>query len=292
MKKIVSFILASALLLLSLNACAFSRFSLKINGMSIDKGIFRYYLAAAENDKSYSDEKDKEKVALELCKEYAAGCELIKKYNVSLSAEEKVKVSSDTKAQWLYFKSFYEKYSVSKQALNKIIEHKKLVEDIVIRLYSPDGEKGLSQKEIKDFFDKNYIAAQIISTAFTDESDIEKITEDFTDMRNTVRSGESMESAAQKYPEIAEYEGESSVIASFDTSYPDGLFESVSAMRKDDAQVYKYHDIIYLIHRLGDAESNSYFSLYSKDCIVRMKKSEVEKMINTIAQSYKMVYNG
>ncbi len=285
-------------MLLLFTACTANRFSLKINNVNVPREIYNYYLAQAENDEKYDDSKDKEEAALELCKKYVAGSSLTDKYGVSLSAEEKVSVSQDTKAQWLYFKSFYQKYSVSKQTLNKIIEHDRMVEDVIYAVYSENGDKPAPNEQIKAFYDANYAPVQIISADFKDENGepmnetaIKEMTEKFTDMRNSVRSGESMESAAQKYPEFAEYEGEASVLSSFDTSYPDGLFESIKELEKGGTQVYKYGERIYLIHRLDASSDGLYFSLYSKECLKKMKKDEFEKIINTIAQSYKMVYN-
>ena len=298
MKRIFSLFIAAVIISLSFTACSTRGFSLKINKTDVPEGIFNYYLSAAENDKSYKDKKDKNKVALELCKKYVAENEMIKKYKISLSAEEKVAVSEDTKAQWLYYKSFYSKYSVSKQTLNSILEHERLVEDTIVAAYSEKSENPVSEKKIKKFFNENYITVQIISADFKDENGnpsddaaVEKITTDFTEMRNAVLSGESMESAVQKYPEFAEYEGEASIISSFDTSYPTGLFKSVAALKKGDAQVYKYKQFIYLIHRLDESADDIYYSLYEKECILKIKKPEFEKNINTIAQKYKMVYN-
>lgn len=298
MKRTAALAVIICIFIYSLCSCSKESFSLTINNIEIPEEIYNYFLSVAENDEAYSDAKDKSDAALELCKKYTAENEIIKKNGVSLSAEEKVSVSSDTKAQWLYFGSFYEKYSVSKQTLNMIIEHNRLFDDAVAAIYSENGEKPLSEKKIRKFFEENYIAVQIISTNFTDENgnpsdekEIEEITENFTVMRNTVRNGGSMESAAQQFPEFAEYEGEASIISAFDTSYPSGLFKDVSELEKGGAQVYRYKSMIYLIHRLEDSDDDIFYSLYSKDCIIKMKKNEVKKSVNALAKSYKMVYN-
>lgn len=298
MKRLVSLIMTVLLVALCLQSCSSDGVSLTINDVNVSEEIYNYYLAEAENNSEYKDSKDKEETAVELCKKYVAGSELIKKYGVSLTAEEKVSVSSETKAEWLYFKDFYEKYSVSKQTLNSMIEYNQLIEDLIVKIYSKDGENPLSEEEIKEYYDKNYIVAQIISADFKDESGnladeetVNDITEKFTEMRNSVRAGESMETAAQKYPEFAEYDGDNSVIKSFDTSYPEGFFENVAQLGEGETQAFKYNDLIYLIHRPESAEGDIYFSLYRKECIVKMKKAELEKTINALAESYKIVYN-
>ena len=297
MKRYIS-ILSVFALVLSLCACSSGNFNLKINRTAVPQEVFNYYLSVAQNDEQYTDKKDKEKTALELCRKYVAENELIKKYGVALSAEERVSAAADTKAKWLYYSGFYSENSVSKQTLNLMLEHEKLVEDSVIASCSEDGESPLPEKNIKKYYSKNYAAVQVISAELTDESGeiadeatVNRIIDDFKKMRNTVRNGEKMESAAQKYPEVARYDGKTTVISAFDTSYPAGFFKNVAELKNGETQAYKYSRVIYLVHRVDAEEEDGYFSLYSKDCIVRMRKSEFEKKVNTIAQKYEMVYN-
>ena len=298
MKKIISLLMIVSVMASLLCGCSARRFSLKINNTNVDRGIYYYYLSEAENNPDYSASKDKKEAAIELCKKYVAGNELIDKYKISLTAEEKVAVSGKIKAKWLYFGDYYKKYSVNKQTVVQILEHDQLFEDVIVKLYSKGGKEPLSDDEIKEYYDNNYITAQIITADYIDdegnpldEKAIDKMTEQFTDMRNTVRRGDSMESAAQKYPEFAEYEGGATMISSSDTSYPKGFFEMLSKIKKGETQVYKYSTDIYLVHRLDSEADKKYFPLYTKECIVNMKKNEVEKMINTLAESYNIVYN-
>ena len=297
MKRYIS-ILTVLALVLSLCTCSSGRFSLKINKTAVPREVFNYYLSVAQNDEQYIDEKDKEKTALELCKKYVAENELIKKYGVTLSAEEKVSAAADTKAKWLYYSGFYGDNSVSKQTLNLMLEHEKLVDDAIIASCSSDSEAPLPEEDVKKYFNENYAAVQVIYAELLDENgevDDEKtvngIVDDFKEMRNTVRNGEKMESAAQKYPEVARYDGKTTVISAFDTSYPAGLFKNIAELKNGETQAYKYSRIIYLVHRVDSAEEEAYYSLYSKECIVRMRKTEFEKSVNTIAQKYEMVYN-
>lgn len=298
MKKAVSMFLVVLLAALSLCACSSRRFSLVINNKSVEKEVFNYYLSISENDSAYKGSKDKENTAVELCRKYAAENELIEKHKISLTAEEKVAVSGKAKAKWLYFKDFYKKYSVSKQTLVDMLEHEQLAENIIVKIYSEGGEEPVPEEKIKEYYDSNYIVSQVVFTDFTDENGnaadpaaVEEITKKFTEMRNAVRLGNSMEAAVQKYPEIAEYDGGNSLISPSDTAYPEGLFEKVSAMKKGETQVFKYNSIIYLIHRLDESADETYFPLYKKECIINMRKNEVEKMINSLAESYKIVYN-
>lgn len=285
-------------MIFALCSCGSDKFSLVVDKQSVPHEIYNYFLSKVENDKEFKDVKDKSKAAVDLCTRYAAENELIKKYEVSLTAEERVSVAADTKAQWQLFGGFYEKNNVSKQTLNTILEHNQLVEETIIRIYSYIGEKAVSEKDVKKFYNKNYIAIEVISADFkddngnvADEEKINEITEIFKEMRNAVRGGESVESVAQRYPELADYSGSVSIITSFDDSYPYGLFKSIAELDKGGTQVYKYSRAIYLVHRLSQADNESFFTLYSKDCIVRMKKSEFEKTVNTIAEKSKVVYN-
>ncbi|MCQ2471625.1 MAG: hypothetical protein MJ147_06265 [Clostridia bacterium] len=277
--------------------CNSDKFSLIIDNQPVPHEIYNYFLSKAENDEAYKTEKDKDKIAVDLCKKYVAESKIIKDNKITLSAEEKVSVAADTKAQWQLFGGFYEKNGVSKQTLNEIIEHSQLVDEAIITIYS-DGEKAVSEKDIKKFYNKNYIAIELISADFTDENGnpaddarMNEITDAFKEMRDFVRTGESFESVAQRYPELADYSGEASVITSFDSSYPVGLFKNISELDNGSTQVYKYNRSIYLVYRLPAEENQSFYSLYSKDCIIRMKKSEFEKTVNALAEKSKVVYN-
>ena len=66
---------------------------------------------------------------------------------------------------------------------------------------------------LRDYFYKNYVAVSMIYSPFTDkkgavlkQSEQTKLTDKFTEMRNLVRRGSSMAFAAAKYPDVAEYD--------------------------------------------------------------------------------------
>lgn len=168
-KRFVSAVLVLVMIFV-LCSCSSDRFSLVINDQNVPHEVYNYFLSKAENDEAYKDAKDKGDVALELCKKYVAENDFIKKYEVALTAEERVSVAADTKAQWQLFGGFYEKNNVSKQTLNAILEHNQLVEDTIIRIYSYVGEKAVSEKDVKKFYNKNYIVMEMVSADFTDES--------------------------------------------------------------------------------------------------------------------------
>ncbi len=295
-KKLISAVVA-LVLVFAMYGCNSDKFSLIIDNQPVPHEIYNYFLSKAKNDEAYKTEKDKEKIAIDLCKKYVAENKFIKDNKITLSAEEKVSVAADTKAQWQLFGGFYEKNGVSKQTLNGIIEHSQLVDEAIITIYS-DGEKAVSENDVKKFYNKNYIAIELISADFTDENGnpadearMNEITDAFKEMRDFVRTGESLESVAQRYPELADYSGEASIITSFDSSYPEGLFKNISELDKGSTQVYKYNRSIYLVYRLSAEDNERFYSLYSKDCIIRMKKNEFEKTVNALAEKSKIVYN-
>ncbi len=289
MKKFTALFIAAVMCAVSLCSCSLRKFSLTVNNMNIDEEIFNYYKSVAENDYEYSGNNDKEGITLELCRNYAAGCELAEKYKVSVSAEEKVMISKETKAQWQYYEKFYEKYSVSKQTLNKMIEYNYLVDDIIIKIYSEKGESPVPEKEIKAYYNKNYISAEIISAEIKNNKD--ELTKKFMELQKIAVSGAGMDTAAQQYPDITKYNGSAEMISSFDTSYPKGFFENISQIKKGELKIMVYGSSIYLVRIADDDTAEQMYPVYYKKCLVRMKKKDIKNRINTIAQSYKMVYN-
>ena len=63
-------------------------------------------------------------------------------------------------------------------------------------------------------------------------------------------------------------------------------------MENGAAQVFKFNDGIYLIRKLDitDPEQN-YFERYKKECMLALFSTNTFDAINTLAQSYKIVYN-
>ncbi|MBQ8228753.1 MAG: hypothetical protein IJZ88_07050 [Clostridia bacterium] len=286
--KIISAVTALCICFLSFCACGINKTALTVNSTPVSEEVFGYFLSVAENSYNYTDDKNKQKLAKELCAEYVAGEEMIKKYSIELSAEEKVVVSSEVKANWQMYSDFYKKYSVSKQTLCEILEHESLINSLVKFLYGADGERALSEQEVKAFFNANYLAAKTAFTPFDaqmSESEIKKITDNYSTMATSVRSGGSFASAVEQFPDMAESEDNAHIISAFDTSYPDGLFKKVAQGKNGETMVLRYSTGIYLVQRV---DSSEYYDMYRSECIVKMKKDYVLGEIKAAAQSYKV----
>ena len=289
--KIMSFVLATCFCFLSFCSCSSNKTALTINSVAIDEGIFGYYLSVAANSNKYKEEKDKQAVAGKLCAEYVAGTELLKKYNIQLSPEEKVIVSSEVKTNWQLYSDFYSKYSVSKQALCSILEYEKMIDSFVETLYSANGERALSDEEIKIFFNNNYIAAKVAFTTFDDpskESEVNEISNKFASLSGIIRAGGDFSSAIQQYPDLAEYEDTDRIISAFDSSYPNALFKKLLEIKQGDVQVVRFPRGIYLVQK---TDASQFFDVYKSKCIIKMKKQQVLDEISTLAKDYKTEFN-
>lgn len=289
--RLISVVLAACLCFLSFCACSSNETALTVNSTPVSKEIYGYFLSVAVNSEDYKNEENKQELAGRLCARYVAGCELIRKHGVQLSAEEKVAVSAQLKTSWQFYSSFYEKYSVSKQTLCTMLEYEKLLEALTEALYSKGGERELSDDEIKSYFNQNYVAAKFAFTAFDDtvtKEDAEKITQKFTSMASIVRAGGEFSSAIQQYPDLAEYEDAEHLIASDDSSYPDDLFEKMAQAKNGDVQIIRFQRGIYLLQK---ADNAPFFDAYKSKCIVKMKKEEVLKEISQTAEGCKLEYN-
>lgn len=298
-KKITAVLTAVLIIALSLSGCSRESYALKIDGNNIDAEIYGYYLSVAQNDPLYKDEKDKSAVAASLCAEYVAGHKLIGEYGAALSAEEKVAAASQVKGMWQEFSGFYKRYSVSKQTLSEIVEYDKLIDSLTVKLYGVGGERAVGNESVENYFYSNYVAVKIISADFKndsgeafDQSQVDEITEKFTDMRNLIKGGADMQSAAEKLLDVADYEDKIVIIRSDDSSYPDGMFSKILGLTAGSVQVFRYERGIYLIQKFDMSEDTaSYFDLYKNECLISMKKEETKNEISAIAQKYKLLYN-
>ena len=289
--KMISVALAMCFFLLSFCACSSNETALTVDSTPVSKEIYGYFLSVAVISDEYKDKKNKRELAGRLCAEYVAGCELIKKHGVQLSAEEKVAVSSEIKTRWQFYSSFYQKYSVSKQTLCAMLEHEKLIDALTEAFYSKGGERELSDDEIKSFFNSNYVAAKVAFTPFDSlmtEEDVKVITEKYTSMASTVHAGGEFSSAIQQYPDLADYEDTEHIISAFDSSYPDDLFEKMVQLKNGDAHILRFQRGIYLLQK---ADNSQFFEAYKSKCIVKMRKEGVLKEISEIAENCKLEYN-
>lgn len=298
-KKITSAMALCALLIGSLCACSRDSYALKVGENSISKEIYGYYYSVAANSDEYKDEDDKEKIAAELCAEYISGRVLAAEKGVSLSAEEKVSVASKTKSMWQLYSSFYKKYYVTKEALGEALSYDALVDKLTLTAYGEGGEREESLSTLENYFYSNYTAVKIMSADFKkengesfDEAEVEDITKKFTNMRNSVRSGSDMSAVAEQYIDLVDFDDKVKLLRSDDTEYPSGMFEKISEIQTGSVQVFRYERGIYLIQKIDiKASPSEYFDVYKSECLLSLKRNEMKKEINTIAQSQELVYN-
>ena len=302
-KTAICILLVNILCFLSLCSCSSSgkSYPLTIGDVDISAEVYNYYLAEVKNDSvKHVDVEDQEQRAAEECREFVACNELIYKYGITLSPEEKVAASEKIRGMWQYYSDFYRFHNISKQTLTDMIEYEMLVDNLTCSAVLTGMSRDDALKRANDYFNKNYVCVSLIYSPFTDkkgavlkESEQKKLTDKFTDMRNIVRRGSTMAFAASKYPDIAEYdETKTNIISAYDSGYPKGMFENVMKMENGAAQVFKFNDGIYLIRKLDitDPEQN-YFERYKKECMLALFSTNTFDAINTLAQSYKIVYN-
>ncbi len=288
--RFISIVTAMCLCFLCFCSCSSSQTALTVDSIPVSKEIYGYFLSVAVNSEEYKDIENKRELAGELCAEYIAGCELIKKYDIQLSAEEKVAVSSEIKTKWQFYSSFYQKYSVSKQTLCTMLEHERLVDVLTEKLYSKGGERELSDDEIKGFFNQNYVAAKIAFTPFGSsltEGEVKSITEKYSSMSSIVRAGGEFASAIQQYPDLADYEDAEHLISAYDSSYPAEMFEKMVQMKNGEIHVMRFSRGIYLVQK---TDNGSFFDNCKSKCIVAMKKEQVKNEISETAKSFAVEY--
>lgn len=289
--RIISIVSVLCICFVTLFGCSAGSTALVVNSTPVSKEIYGYFLSVAANSDEYKKADKKQDVANKLCAEYVAGMELIEKYAVKLSAEEKVIVSTEVKTNWQLYSDFYKKFSVSKQALCTMLEYENLINALTEKLYSAGGEREIPETEVKGFFKKHYTAARVAFAPFDasmSKNEIDSITDKFTAMSGTVRSGSEFSSAIQQYPDLAEYEDVEHIISYFDSSYPDGFFEKIAKIQNGGVQVLRFSNGIYLVKK---ADVMPFFEVYKSKCIVKMQKARVLDEIEKTAESYKVEIN-
>ena len=132
-KAAVCILLVNIFCFLSLCSCSSSgkSYPLTIGDVDIGAEVFNYYLAEVNNDSdNQTDVEDEEQRTAEECREFVAGNELIYKYGITLSPEEKVAASEKIRGMWQYYSDFYKENNISKQTLTDMIEYEMLVDNL------------------------------------------------------------------------------------------------------------------------------------------------------------------
>lgn len=292
MKKAVSLILV-AVMMLSLASCTVSK--VKVNGTKIDNEIYAYFEARAE--KNEDGEASEEEILKEISRYVAINSEFLNR-GLVLDSNVKSDVSTYVNDLWHLYGSYYTENGVSKQTVYKIELSAAYEEALLADYYADDGDKPVTEDEIKKYFGENYAAIRFVTgylfnvddngiTAALTDAEKTKLTNSFKSVAEMVTDGTSLEEAVGSLGENTEVRN--TVINAFsDGTFPEGFWEKIKEIEKDKTEVITVGDYIFLVNRVDVfSEEYGYYNSYRTDCLKKMKGEEFSAVVDKWAENYK-----
>lgn len=292
MKKIISLILV-AVMAFSLASCTASK--VKVNGTKIDNEIYAYFESHAK--KNESDEVNEEEILTEISKYVAINSEFNNR-GLALDSSIKAEVSALVNDLWHLYGSYYEENGVSKQTIYKIELSSAYEDALLADYYAEDGDKPVTEEEIKKYFSENYAAIRFVTgylfnvddngaAAPMTDAEKTKLTNSFKSVAEMVNEGTSIEEAVGSLGENTEVR-DTVVNAFSDGTFPEGFWNKVKSIEKDKTEVITVGDYIFLVNRVDIfSEEYSYYNTYRTDCLKQMKGEEFSAIIDSWAENYK-----
>lgn len=292
MKKFISLILV-AVIALSLASCTTSK--VEVNGTKIDNEIYAYFEARAE--KNEDGKADEEAILKEISKYVAINSEFNNR-GLALDSSIKSEVSAHVNDLWHLYGAYYEDNSVSKQTIYKIELSNAYENALLADYYAEDGDKPVTEEEIKKYFSENYAALRFVTgylfnvddngvtTPMTD-AEKTKLTNTFKSVAEMVNEDTSIEEAVGSLGENTEVRD--TVINAFsDGTFPEGFWNKAKSIEKDKTEVITVGDYIFLVNRVDIfSEEYGYYNTYRTDCLKQMKGEEFSAVIDNWAENYK-----
>lgn len=286
MKKVVSLILV-AVLIFSLTSCTVSK--VKINGTKIDNEIYAYFEAHTDNNE--------EAILKEISRYVAINSEFTNR-GLVLDSGVKSEVSTQVNDLWHLYGTYYDSIGVSKQTIYKIELSKAYENSLLADYYAADGDKPVTEDEIKKYFEENYAAIRFVTgylfnvdengeTITMTTTEKNKVTGSFKSVAEMVADGTSIEEAVGSLGENTEVRD--TVINAFsDGTFPEGFFDAVKGVEEGKTEVVTVGDYIFLINRVDIfSEEYGYYNTYRTDCLKQMKGEEFSAVVDSWAENYK-----
>ncbi len=278
-------LLCLVLIMLCLVSCGSDKATLKIGEYKIDRGVYNYFLNEAENDTDAAEY---------LCKKYLAAAELMKKENVSLSANSKMQAAEETEKLWSMFSAFYEGIGVTKQDITKVKAYEGQKRELLRHYYGAGGKGEVSEDTLRQEFAKAYVGFKAIEASFLKLNDVGESVEmaesekkmlrsKFKAMANKASAGAHIDTVNESYNEsiglIVTGPLNLTVIKENDPIYGEEFFSDVSKLSYGEAAVIESGSSIYMIVKERIDNNDEVFSLYESDVLESIKMSSIEKKI-------------
>ena len=171
-----------------------------IDGYDVPAGVFIFYTLSAYNDAASIVAKNGENTspttkevekahidnleaaewiqnkATDYCKNFVAIEKEFEKIGGTLSAEDLDEVKNGISTYSSY--SIYSDNGIGEESIRKILENESKSQYIFDYYYGFEGEKGVSEDELKDYFDENFARVKYVDISVTDSTTGEKLSDD------------------------------------------------------------------------------------------------------------------
>lgn len=284
---------------MALSLCSCSKTApVTVNGTKISKGVYTYFFDCAKSENPNMSEAEIKENAYSRIAEYIAVNSEFNKKQLTLSVDEKTEISEAVNVYWQYFSKHYEDIGVSKQDYYQVKTSESYREKLMEQYYSAEGEAPVTDKELKDYFNSNFIAFRAVTgflTTVDDENntvslpakDRDIINSAFNKMAAEINEGVASLEDVAGYAENTTITNETVVISKDSTDYPDGFFENVMKLQNDKAGSFVIGDYIFAVQR-NDINSKELdlFSKYKSDCLKALKSEEFDSIVDNWSKYY------
>lgn len=282
MKKFLSLLLVCVTVASCFCSCSGSA-KVKVNGVKIDNEVYYYFKDLHDSNEGLMEES---------LSEYVTINSEFKNRNLKLTSAQKADLSVLVDDLWHLYGLHYEKLGISKQTIYKI-ETSKLYEDVLLDYYyGQGGVEPVSEKELKAYFEKNYIAIRFVTgylfnvdengmkVAMTDKEKAAVINE-LAKAVDLINTGSDIEAATTH--EI--HDG--LINSSYDGSFPSGFYKEVEQIEKGKAATVSLDDYVFLVERVDVFdETFNYYERYRTRCLRDMKGEDFDELVDKWSQDY------
>ena len=292
LKKAVILLITVLTATLAFSSCN-KKSSVSVNGVPVSEGVYNYYYDIEKNSDEDKSQQEISDAALSDVATYVAVNSEFKNRALSLSSEDKNEISQNVNNYWHVFSAYYNTIGVSKQDLQKIEESKKYKDAVMADYYSENGDEPVTDDELRSYFSENFIAFKAVtgylpSGSDTDELEKQALLQNFTQYAGAVNDGASIDEVGAALENV-NTDSDTVVIGKNDSSYPDGFFDSVSAIEPGKTGAFIAGDYVYIVSREDVSGNDNLFSTYRIKCLKEFCGEEFDKKLSEISKAYKAV---
>lgn len=190
-------VLASAAVAASCTACATfgsgTAYAMTIDGVQVKAGVYIYYSYASyteltqtlQEQNSDLDVEDDDVVkeqtmdgvstetwiqnkTLEYCQRHVAIQNQFEALGLELDEDDKKTISDTIDTFWETNAEIYERNGISEDSVKQVLENSYMANEVFLYYYDVDGEKGVTEDDLKEYYEENNARVRYIQFNLTD----------------------------------------------------------------------------------------------------------------------------